>query len=105
MIFRRIGMVWLGLCSSLVTSMPTTALAAEASPPQVARVPLKVLKENPRYFTAGTKGPDGRLKAIYLTGSHTWGNLSDFNSRKWPDFDYARYLQFLRLHNHNFFRL
>ena len=67
--------------------------------------PLRVHPSNPRYFTDGTKGPDGRPKAVYLTGSHTWGNLCDATDRKWPDFDYARYLQFLRLHNHNFFRL
>ena len=46
---------------------------------------------NPRYFTDGSKNADGSRKAVYLTGSHTWGNLCDYRA-KWPAFDYSAYL-------------
>jgi hypothetical protein len=44
-----------------------------ASPPDAtpAKGPLRVHPTNPRYFTDGTKNPDGSLKAIYLTGSQS----------------------------------
>lgn len=61
---------------------------------------LRVSKENPRYFT------DLSSKAIYLTGSHTWNNLVDMTFQDPTDtFDYPGFLQFLKLNNHNFFRL
>src|SRR4030095_10692473 len=65
--------------------------------------PLRVHPTNPRYFTNATKKTDGSLKAIYLTGSHTWGNLADNNN--YPAFDYAAYLDFLDKYKHNFIRL
>jgi hypothetical protein len=34
-----------------------------------AKDPLQVHPKNPRYFT------DGSGKAVFLTGSHTWGSL------------------------------
>jgi hypothetical protein len=37
--------------------------------------PVRVHPANPRYFTDGTKTPDGSWRAVYLTGSHTWPNL------------------------------
>lgn len=62
--------------------------------------PLKVSEVNPRYFT------DNTGKAVYLTGSHTWDNLVDMvvegDSKV---FDYDDYLEFLKVYNHNFFRL
>lgn len=62
--------------------------------------PLYVNPANPRYFT------DGSGKAILLSGSHTWLNLQD---GVYPDpppaFNYAKWLDFLVEHNHNFFRL
>lgn len=62
--------------------------------------PLRVLAANPRYFT------DGSGRAIYLTGSHTWGNLQDEALVDPPPaFDYNAFLDFLVAHNHNFFRL
>ncbi|MBM3335503.1 hypothetical protein FJY63_12655, partial [Candidatus Sumerlaeota bacterium] len=75
--------------------------------------PLRVHPTNPRYFTDGTKSPDGSLKAVYLTGSHTWNNLQDIEGFKVggsPDaltgrFDFERYLDFLQSYHHNFFRL
>ena len=49
--------------------------------------PLRVHSENGRYLA------DGSGKAIYMTGSHTWGNMQDQLS---PDpnvkFDYPAYL-------------
>lgn len=65
---------------------------------------LRVLRSNPRYFT------DGTGKAVLLTGSHVWWNLTgpdrwsacgDAASR----FDFDRYLDFLERHGHNFIRL
>jgi len=68
--------------------------------PTPAAGPLRVLPENPRYFT------DGSGKAVYLTGSHTWNNLVDMGPADPPPaFDFAAYLDFLGRHNHNFMRL
>jgi len=58
--------------------------------------PLKVHATNPRYFA------DASGKAIYLTGSHCWDNLRDWNPKI---FDFDRYLRFLKEKNHNFIRL
>jgi len=60
---------------------------------------LRVDPANPRYFTAGHG-------AVYLTGSHTWGNFKDRAAvDPPPPFDYKTFLDFLVLHRHNFFRL
>jgi hypothetical protein len=68
--------------------------------------PLRVLPDNPRWFT------DGSGKAVYLAGSHIWQSLQDngliirgATSNPPPEFDYDSYLDFLERHNHNFFRL
>jgi hypothetical protein len=62
--------------------------------------PLHVSAANPRYFADG----DGNV--VYLTGSHTWNNLQDWGaSNPPPRFDYSKYLAFLAVHGHNFFRL
>ena len=62
--------------------------------------PLLRLAANPRYFT------DGSGRAVYLTGSHTWGNNKDYGvGDPPPPFDYTAYLDFLQRLNHNFFRL
>ena len=58
--------------------------------------PLSVHPTNPRYFS------DGSGKAVYLTGSHNWCNLSDNSA--WT-FDYNEYLDFLENRNHNFIRM
>lgn len=71
-----------------------------------ARGPLRVHPDNPRYFTDGRKAADGGLRAVYLTGSHTWPNLIDRGpSDPPPAFDFDRYLDFLERHDHNFIRL
>src|SRR5262245_13834511 len=62
--------------------------------------PLRVDSVNARYFT------DGSGKAIYLTGSHTWGNFKDrAHTDPPPAFNYTAFLDFLVAHHHNFIRL
>lgn len=82
------------------------ALAAPgfSSRTQAATGPLRVHPTNPRYFTDGTTNANGSLNAVYLTGSHTWGNLCDYRTN-WPAFDFPAYLDFLERHHHNFIRL
>jgi hypothetical protein len=66
----------------------------------LASGPLRVHPANPRYFT------DGSGRAIYLTGSHTWGNFRDLQLQDPPNaFDYEGYLDFLGNEHHNFIRL
>ena len=43
-----------------------------------AKGPLRVHPTNPRYFT------DGSGQAVFLTGSHTWGNLQDYTYAELP---------------------
>ena len=71
-----------------------------------AKGPLRVHPANPRYFTDGTRLPDGSLKAVYVTGSHTWNSLVDMGRNDPPEmFDFGAYLDFLERHGHNFIRL
>jgi hypothetical protein len=73
---------------------------------QTAAGPLRVHPTNPRYFTDGTKNHDGSLKAVYLTGSHTWDNLVDMGKADpLAPFDFNAYLDFLERYSHNFIRL
>jgi hypothetical protein len=82
----------------------TTPAAGGATLP--AAGPLRVHPTNPRYFTDGTRNPDGSFKAVYLTGSHTWANLQDCAATPTsPPFDFAAYLDFLQERHHNFIRL
>ena len=62
------------------------------------RGPLRVHPKNPRYFT------DDGVRAVYLTGSHTWANFQDVGSEGAPLFPYDEYLDFMQNHNHNFMR-
>jgi CubicO group peptidase (beta-lactamase class C family) len=62
--------------------------------------PLRVLKDNPCYFT------DGSGRAVYLTGSHTWSNLVDIGPTDPPPrFDFNACLVWMQELNHNFIRL
>ncbi len=71
-----------------------------------AHGPLRAHPDNPRYFTDGTKLADGSLRAVFLTGSHTWNNLVDLGRSDPPEaFDFDAYLAFLERHHHNFIRL
>ncbi len=80
-------------------------LAARAEPQgaggrKEAAGPLRVHPANPRYFA------DGSGKAVYLTGSHTWGSLQDGGIVDPPPaFDFSAYLDFLNKNQHNFIRL
>jgi hypothetical protein len=61
--------------------------------------PLRQSSENPRYF-------ENAAGVIYLTGSHTWGNLRDRSETDPPRaLDYQGYINFLKSKNHNFTRL
>jgi len=76
-----------------VTVSANTALAAQ--PPG----PLKVHQTNPRYFD------DGTGKAVYLAGSHVWGNLqADISTNPSHNIDYTYYLNLIDGLNHNFIR-
>jgi hypothetical protein len=73
---------------------------------KAAAGPLRLHPINPRYFTDGTKLADGSLRAVYLTGAHTWNNLVDMGRSDPPEaFDFDAYLGFLEKHHHNFIRL
>jgi hypothetical protein len=87
---------------SISAAEPDRSVAGAA-----AKGPLRVHPTNPRYFTDGTKREDGTLRAIYLTRSHTWDNLTDYEPphEGRPKFDYPAYLDFFRQHHHNFIRL
>lgn len=79
------------------------AFQSAAAPPVG---PLRIHPQNPRYFTDGAKMPDGSLRAVYLTGAHTWNNLVDIGRSDPPEkFDWESYLNFLEKHHHNFIRL
>ncbi len=87
------------LATALFRVEPAAAAQRQALP---AQGPLRVHPTNPRYFT------DGSGKAIFLTGSHTWGNLQDYRYATLPSppmLDFSAYLDFLQRHHHNFFRL
>jgi len=67
-----------------------------------ARGPLRPHPRNGRYFT------DGSGRPIFLTGSHTWGNLQDYTYAARPSpprLDFEAYLAYLKRHHHNFLRL
>ena len=86
----------------------TAGIARAGAPPSSTSAPgpLRVHPDNPRYFTDGTKGADGGLRVVYLTGSHTWPNLIDRGPKDPPEpFDFDAYLRLLVEHDHNFIRL
>jgi hypothetical protein len=87
---------------------PDAEIVNESKTPNTesATGPLRVHPRNPRYFTDDTKLPDGSLRAVYLTGAHTWSNLVDMGRNDPPEaFDFTLYLDFLTKHHHNFVRL
>ncbi len=68
-------------------------------PDTLARGPLRVSQDNPRYFC----DPSGAV--VYLAGSHTWANWIEHKTDpREPDFDFPGYLDFLVAHHHNFMR-
>jgi hypothetical protein len=59
--------------------------------------PLKVLSNNPNYFTNGTG------KAVYLKGSHTWNTLQDWGTNdSIQPLDFTAFVNMLVVHHHNF---
>jgi len=83
----------------LITSSCFAPLEARAKDTKL-QGPLRILKENPRYFTNGS----GR--AVYLTGSHTWSNLVDIGPKDPPPhFDFQACLDWMQKLNHNFIRM
>jgi hypothetical protein len=95
---RTIAVIVLG---AVAAGLPNLGVAQEQAAAGVPRGPLRVLEENPRYFT------DGSGKAVYLTGSHTWSSFQDSfkGDQARPTFDYAGYLSFLKERGHNFVRM
>ncbi len=91
------------LAGCLGLALPGTG--AEPSTP-ASKGPLRVHPTNPRYFTDGTTNRDGSLKAVYLTGSHTWASLQDMGFTNPPRaFNFPAYLDLLERNHHNFIRL
>src|SRR5262245_41006134 len=86
--------------------LPTTIGGGELATTTPSKTTLRIHPTNPRYFTDGTETTDGTLKAVYLTGSHTWASLQDIGvTNPPPAFDFTAYLDFLERHHHNFIRL
>ena len=76
----------------------TAGVAAGETRP--ASGPLRVSKDNPRYFA------DAGGRIVYLTGAHTWPNLRDMGHTDQPvPLDWPGYLDFLTERHHNFIRL
>jgi hypothetical protein len=93
------------LAAALVAAMIGVCLMARNAQAEPARGPLRVHPTNPRYFTDGTVDPDGQLRAVFLTGAHTWDLQADMGQDDPPvPFDFDRYLDFLEAHHHNFIR-
>jgi len=70
------------LIASVLLAYPQTSTGQTS-----LKGPLRVHKDNPRYFT------DGSGRAVYLTGSHTWA------------FDFPACLDWMQRLNHNFIRM
>ncbi|MEW5977490.1 MAG: DUF6298 domain-containing protein, partial [Acidobacteriota bacterium] len=81
----------MGLAQSL-------SLLSSSAGRTTTRGPLRVCRENPRYFT------DGSGRAILLVGSHTWATLQDIGTAPVSPFDWNGFLNLLESHNHNFMR-
>ena len=94
---HRIGFVF---CAAIVVSSATRSGAADTP----ATGPLRVHPANPRFFTDGTKTGSGSLRAVYLTGAHTWDNFQDMTEAGGKPFDFDGHLDFLQRHGHNFTR-
>lgn len=94
------------ICLAALVVLSAMAQGTSMSHADPAKGPLRVHPENPRYFTDGTKVPDGSRRAVYLTGSHTWANLVDIGpSDPPPRFDFDACLSWMKGLNHNFIRL
>ncbi|MCK4294889.1 MAG: hypothetical protein KAY65_16955, partial [Planctomycetes bacterium] len=98
-LFKKHAMLKWILLLCLVVSV-LLACARTSAGKASAKGPLRVHKDNPRYFT------DGTGRAVYLTGSHTWANLVDIGpSDPPPKFDFPACLDWMQRLNHNFIRM
>jgi hypothetical protein len=97
-----IGLVF-SLIAVLMLFLRSDPARAQQTPREsFARGPLRVCPQNPRYFC------DSADKPVFLTGSHTWGNLQDYRYASLASpapMNFNVYLEFLQQHHHNFFRL
>ncbi|RPJ34141.1 MAG: hypothetical protein EHM35_10020, partial [Planctomycetaceae bacterium] len=87
----------------LIVGLALVAMIGQARA-EKASMPLRVHPSNPRYFT------DDSGRAVYLTGSHTWTNLTDVSGYKeLTNLEelggFKGHLEWLRSYNHNFIRL
>jgi len=83
-------------CPLLALALSQYGLAAC----QAMRGPLRTHPGNGRYFT------DDGVRAVYLTGSHTWANVAAIGPEDPPrPLDFGRYLQWIESYDHNFSRL
>ncbi|MBA2302590.1 MAG: hypothetical protein H0W08_08145, partial [Acidobacteria bacterium] len=111
---KRTGGMCVALAFLALSACTLTAPRARVEPPATpgvqrpastaesvrARGPLRVHPANPRYFT------DDGVRAVYLTGSHTWPNLVDMGPGDPPPvFDFNAYLRWMKQYDHNFMRL
>jgi hypothetical protein len=116
--FQRTNALLAFLTLSVSAMLFLQAFRTEAATDSAAG-PLRPHPGNPRYFTDGTKLPDGSLRAVYLGGHQIFVDLQDnsFN-KEWtkdlsrPDdstararlLDWDRYLEFLEQHKFNYVR-
>lgn len=92
--YRRMSVLLITI-AFMCSSSPFTVVAQN-----VIDSPLEVSKSNPRYLA------DAKGNIVYLTGSHTWGNLADISPDDPPAlFDFDAYLDWMKQYNHNFVRL
>jgi hypothetical protein len=83
-----------GLSNLVLGALPFATSASTAGP---ITTPLSAHSINPNYFS------DGRGKAVYLTGSHTWNDFQDWGTNESPaPLDFAAYVNMLVANNHNF---
>lgn len=99
---RFLQQVGLGVAAGGVLGFLGAPRGMGAAPawPVTTAGPLRVHSRNRRYFA------DASGRTVYLTGAHTWNNLSDVGPGDPPAaFDFTQYLNFLERHHHNFIRL
>lgn len=83
-------------CAAVAAVLACVLLSVSAN----AGEPLRVSRDNPRYFA------DAQGQPVYLTGSHTWPSLVDMGPADPPPaFPFDEYVAFLKQHRHNFVRL
>jgi len=91
---------YLAILLAFVIAFAFNSESTSQTTDEPATGPLRLCKENPRYFT------DDSGQAIFLTGSHHWYNLVDMGpTDPPPKLDYTAYLDWMSELNHNFMRM